>query len=63
MSNDKRISDTMEQALNKANDGRSHTSAGIYCASSWAEVNNYPGIADFFYKHSAERTETICSNF
>lgn len=54
MSNDKRISDTMEQALNKQMMEEATQAQAYIALGSWAEVNNYPGIADFFYKHSAE---------
>lgn len=54
MSNDKRISDAMEQALNKQMMVEATQAQAYIALGSWAEVNNYPGIADFFYKHSAE---------
>ena len=54
MSNDKRISDTMEQALNKQMMEEATQAQAYIALGSWAEVNNYRGIADFFYKHSAE---------
>ena len=54
MSNDKRISEAMEQALNKQMMEEATQAQAYIALGSWAEVNNYPGIADFFYKHSAE---------
>lgn len=54
MSNDKRISDAMAQALNRQMMEEATQAQAYLALGSWAEVNDYAGIADFFYKHSAE---------
>lgn len=54
MANDKRISDQMEQALNRQMMVEAQQSQAYLALGSWAEVNNYAGVADFFYKHSEE---------
>ncbi|MFC4668345.1 ferritin [Seohaeicola nanhaiensis] len=54
---DKRLSDKMEKALN-AQMTREAFQAQVYLAyASWAEVNGYPGISDFLYKHSVEERQ------
>lgn len=54
MVNDQRISDTMAQALNNQMMEEAIQAQAYLALGSWAEVNNYAGVADFFYKHSAE---------
>ena len=50
----KRISESMEQALNDQMN-REAFQAQVYLAyGSWAEVNGFPGISAFLYKHSQE---------
>lgn len=51
---DKRISDAMEQALNRQMTQEAIQAQAYLALGSWAEVNNYAGMADFFYKHSEE---------
>jgi len=53
----KRISDSMEAALNKQMT-REALQAQIYLSyASWAEVNSFTGIANFLYKHMNEERE------
>lgn len=53
----KRLSDKMENALNKQMTREAYQ-AQIYLAyASWAEVNGYAGISDFLYKHSVEERQ------
>ncbi|MEZ6145313.1 MAG: ferritin [Planctomycetaceae bacterium] len=53
----KRISDAMEEALNDQMTREAHQ-AQIYLAyASWAEVQGFPGIAAFLYKHMHEERE------
>lgn len=54
MANDKRISDKIEQALNDQMNQEALQSQAYLALGSWAETNNYAGVADFFYKHSEE---------
>ncbi len=51
---DKRISDAMEQSLNRQMMEEAAQAQAYLALGSWAEVNNYAGIAEFFYKHSEE---------
>lgn len=51
---DKRISDKMEAALNEQMMTEAAQAQAYLALGSWAEVNNYDGVSDFFYKHSAE---------
>lgn len=54
---DKRFSDEMEEALNEQM-MREAYQAQVYLAyGSWAEVNQFPGIAEFLYKHMQEERE------
>jgi ferritin len=53
----KRISDKIEKALNDQMT-REAFQAQVYLSyASWAEVNSYPGIATFLYKHAHEERE------
>lgn len=53
----KRISDTLEKVLNEQMT-REAFQAQVYLSyASWAEVNGFPGIADFLYKHMIEERE------
>lgn len=53
----KRISDKMEKALNDQMT-REAFQAQVYLAyASWAEVEGFPGIAAFLYKHMNEERE------
>lgn len=54
MSNDRRISESMEQALNTQMMVEATQAQAYLALGSWAEVNNFQGVAEFFYKHSAE---------
>lgn len=54
---DKRISDTMEQALNEQMNNEAAQAQAYLALGIWAESNNYAGIADFFYKHSEEERQ------
>ena len=48
MANDQRISDTMAQALNNQMMEEAIQAQAYLALGSWAEVNNYAGVADFF---------------
>lgn len=52
--NDKRISDKMEQLLNKQMTREAYQAQVYLSYGSWAEVNSFNGIATFLYKHSGE---------
>lgn len=53
----KRISDKMEKVLNEQM-MREALQAQVYLAyGSWAEVNGFPGVASFLYKHSTEERD------
>ena len=53
----KRLSDAMEEALNKQMT-REAFQAQVYLSyASWAEVNSFSGIANFLYKHMHEERE------
>ena len=54
---DKRISDSMEEALNEQMNNEAAQAQAYLALGVWAESNNYGGIADFFYKHSEEERE------
>ena len=54
---DKRISDSMEEALNKQMNAEAEQAQAYLALGVWADSNNYAGIADFFYKHSEEERE------
>ena len=54
---DKRISDDMEQALNRQMNQEAQQAQAYLALGVWAESNNYGGIADFFYKHSEEERQ------
>lgn len=51
---DKRISNEIEQALNQQMMNEAFQAQAYLALASWAEVNNFAGLADFFYKHSEE---------
>lgn len=51
---DKRLSDALEQALNQQMMHEAAQAQAYLALGSWAEVNNFAGLADFFYKHSEE---------
>ena len=53
---DKRISDSMEEALNKQMNAEAEQAQAYLALGVWAD-SNYAGIADFFYKHSEEERE------
>lgn len=54
MSNDRRISESMEQALNTQMMVEATQAQAYLALGSWAEVNNFQERYGFFYKHSAE---------
>ncbi len=51
---DKRISDTLEKALNDQMMKEAEQAQAYLALGVWAETNNYAGLADFLYKHSTE---------
>lgn len=51
---DKRISDQLEQALNRQMMREAEQAQAYLALGIWAETNNYSGLADFLYKHSVE---------
>lgn len=53
----KRISDAMEKALNEQMTREAYQSQVYLAYASWAEVNSFPGIATFLYKHSTEERQ------
>lgn len=53
----KRISDKMEKALNDQMTKEAYQSQVYLSYASWAEVNSFPGIATFLYKHSNEERQ------
>ncbi|WP_432670425.1 ferritin [Flavobacterium sp. SM2513] len=55
--NDRRISDNMEQLLNKQMTREAYQAQVYLSYGSWAEVNSFGGIATFLYKHSNEERE------
>lgn len=54
---DKRLSDSMEQALNDQMNNEAKQAQAYLALGVWAESNSYSGIADFFYKHSEEERQ------
>lgn len=54
---DKRISDSMEQALNDQMNNEAAQAQAYLSLGIWADSNNYSGIAEFFYKHSEEERQ------
>ena len=54
---DKRISDSMEQALNDQMNNEAAQAQAYLSLGVWADSNNYSGIAEFFYKHSEEERQ------
>lgn len=54
---EKRLSDAMEQALNKQMTREAYQAQVYLSYGSWAEVNGYPGIATFLYKHMDEERQ------
>lgn len=52
--NTKRISDKMEKALNDQMTKEAYQAQVYLSYASWAEVNSFPGVANFLYKHSTE---------
>ncbi|CAM4103002.1 ferritin [Flavobacterium antarcticum] len=55
--NDRRISEKMEQLLNKQMTREAYQAQVYLSYGSWAEVNSFPGISTFLYKHSNEERE------
>lgn len=55
--NDRRISEKMEQLLNKQMTREAYQAQVYLSYGSWAEVNSFPGISAFLYKHSNEERE------
>ena len=53
----KRISDAMEKALNDQMTREAYQAQIYLSYASWAEVNSYPGIANFLYKHMEEERQ------
>jgi len=53
----KRISDAMENALNKQMTREAYQAQVYLAYASWAEVNGFAGISTFLYKHSLEERE------
>lgn len=55
--NDRRISEKMEQLLNKQMTREAYQAQVYLSYGSWAEVNSFNGIATFLYMHSNEERE------
>ncbi|WP_026977375.1 ferritin [Flavobacterium tegetincola] len=55
--NDRRISEKMEQLLNKQMTREAYQAQVYLSYGSWAEVNSFPGISAFLYKHSNEERQ------
>lgn len=53
----KRFSAKIEKALNEQMMREAYQAQAYLSYGSWAEVNEYPGIAQFLYKHSHEERE------
>lgn len=53
----KRFSDTMEKALNDQMTREAHQAQVYLSYASWAEVNGFPGVAAFLYKHMQEERQ------
>jgi ferritin len=53
----KRISDAMEKALNDQMTREAYQAQVYLSYASWAEVNGFPGIATFLYKHMQEERQ------
>lgn len=53
----KRISDEMEQILNKQITREAHASQVFLAYGSWADTKKYSGASEFFYKHAEEERE------
>lgn len=53
----KRISDAMEALLNKQMTREAHQAQVYLSYACWAEVNGFPGIATFLYKHMEEERQ------
>ena len=53
----KRFSDAMERALNDQMTREAHQAQVYLSYASWAEVNGFPGIAAFLYKHMQEERQ------
>ncbi len=53
----KRISDTMEKALNEQMTREAYQAQVYLSYASWAEVNSFVGTATFLYKHAKEERE------
>ncbi len=51
---DKRLSDTLEAALNTQLTREAEQAQAYLALGVWAEVNKYAGLADFLYKHATE---------
>ena len=53
----KRISDKMEEMLNKQITREAHASQVFLAYASWADTKKYSGTAEFFYKHAVEERD------
>ena len=53
----KRISDKMETALNEQMTREAYQAQVYLSYASWAEVEGFPGIANFLYKHMNEERQ------
>ena len=53
----KRISDEMENLLNEQLTREAYQAQVYLSFGSWAEVNGFPGISAFFYKHALEERQ------
>lgn len=53
----KRISDKMENILNTQMTREAYQAQVYLSYASWAEVNSFPGISTFLYKHMQEERE------
>jgi ferritin len=53
----KRISDSIEKILNEQMTTEAFQAQVYLSYGSWAEVNSFPGIANFLYKHMHEERE------
>lgn len=53
----KRISDKIEKALNDQMTREAYQAQVYLAYASWAEVNGFPGIAAFLYKHTNEERQ------
>lgn len=58
---DKRISDSIEQSLNQQMMNEAFQAQAYLALASWAEVNNFAGLADFFISIPKKNAPTCLS--